>query len=57
MTRRFEVGVVGGGVGVNHITAYAALPELYRVEAICDVDETRARGLAAEHDIPSAVFR
>ena len=57
MSRRLTVGVVGGGVGANHITAYAELPALYAVEAVCDVDEVRARELAREHRIGRAVPR
>ena len=37
------VGVVGAGVGVNHITAYRELGELYSVEALCDIDAERAQ--------------
>ncbi len=51
MSKRFKVGVVGGGVGVGHITAYKELPDLYEVVAFCDVDADKANQVAAEHGI------
>ena len=55
MTRTLTVGVVGAGVGVNHITAYRELGELYSVEALCDIDGERAGNVAAEHGIAKVV--
>jgi predicted dehydrogenase len=52
MTKRLKVGVVGAGVGVNHITAFQELAELYSVEALCDINEARAEEVAAKHGIP-----
>jgi predicted dehydrogenase len=51
MSRRLRVGVVGGGVGVGHITAYQELPDLYEVAAFCDIDTARAETVAREHKI------
>jgi predicted dehydrogenase len=51
MTKRLRVGVVGCGVGVNHIKAYQELPELFAVEALCDIDAERAARTAGEHGI------
>src|SRR5690606_4062227 len=42
MSRRIRVGVVGGGIGLNHIRSYRELPDLYSVDAFCDVDPSRA---------------
>ena len=56
MTRTLKVGVVGAGVGVNHVTAYRELGDLYSVDAICDVDSERARKVAEEHSIPEAIL-
>ena len=53
MTVRLKVGVVGGGVGVNHINAYKDLADLYSVEAFCDIDPVRAEKIAGEHSIPA----
>ena len=55
MTQRFRVGVVGGGVGVNHIAAYEELPELFSVEAFCDIDAEKAERIGREHGIPQVV--
>jgi predicted dehydrogenase len=51
MTNRLKVGVVGCGVGVNHIRAYQELPELYAIEALCDIDAERVGKTAGEHGI------
>jgi predicted dehydrogenase len=37
------VGVVGCGIGRQHLDAYRSLPGLFEVTALCDVDEARAR--------------
>ena len=47
-----RVGVVGCGIGGQHVEAYRSLPDLFDVVAICDVDEARAREVAAAHGIP-----
>jgi predicted dehydrogenase len=52
MTRKLTVGVVGGGIGAMQIEAFRALPDLYSLEAICDIDASRAESLAAKHAIP-----
>src|SRR5260370_34231836 len=51
MDARLKVGVVGAGIGKAHIAAYRQLPQLYAVEAVCDLDVDRAAAVAAEHDI------
>jgi len=49
MTRRVRIGIVGcGNIAKAHAAALATLPEADFV-ACCDVDESRARALAAEH--------
>ena len=55
MTKTLTVGVVGAGVGVNHITAYRDLGSLYSVEALCDIDLSRAKTVADEHGIAKVV--
>jgi predicted dehydrogenase len=55
MSRRLKVGVVGCGVGVGHIKAYQELPDLYSVEALCDIDPAKAQKIVREHDIPASV--
>jgi predicted dehydrogenase len=57
MSRRLKVGVVGGGVGIAHLDAYRELPDLYSVEAFCDIDAERAGKVAAEKAIPKSVTR
>jgi len=51
MSQRLKVGVVGGGIGRGHITAYRQFPDLFEVVAICDIDAARADAIAAEYDI------
>ena len=55
MTKTLTVGVVGVGVGVNHITAYRELGTRYSVEALCDIDLARAKKVAEEHGIAKIV--
>jgi predicted dehydrogenase len=55
MSRRLKVGVVGCGVGVGHIKAYQELPDLYSVEALCDIDPARAKAVAGEHAVAVSV--
>jgi len=47
-----RAGIVGTGIGRFHIAALQSLPDLFRVQAICDIDEARARAGAAEYDVP-----
>lgn len=55
MTKRLKVGVVGGGVGINHIEAYEELADIYTVEALCDIDAAKAERIAREHAIPQVL--
>jgi predicted dehydrogenase len=55
MTRRLRVGVVGLGVGAHHVAAFTALPELYEMVAVADLDADRRAKTAAEHGVPHAV--
>jgi predicted dehydrogenase len=55
MTVRLKVGVVGCGVGVGHIKGYQELPDLYSVEALCDIDPARAAAIAGEHGVRVSV--
>jgi predicted dehydrogenase len=51
MTERLRVGVVGGGIGRDHIASYKSLPEQFEVRAICDLDSAKAQAIADEHKI------
>ena len=55
MSKRLKVGLVGGGIGGNHLAAYRKLRQLYSVEAICDIDEEKARAFARKNRIPNAL--
>jgi predicted dehydrogenase len=52
MSDTLRVGVVGCGIGQAHVRAYESLPDQFRVVAICDLDQDRAREVAAAHDVP-----
>lgn len=52
MSKKLQVGVVGGGIGSLHIRAYQTLPEQFQVAAICDIDKARAKSLAETFNIP-----
>ncbi|MGH0033800.1 MAG: Gfo/Idh/MocA family protein [Myxococcota bacterium] len=45
MSRRLRVGVVGLGIGFQHLSAFRNLPELYEIVAVCDPVEAK-RNLA-----------
>jgi predicted dehydrogenase len=53
--KRLKVGVVGSGIGASHIEAYRALPEMYEVAALCDIDAGRGRAVAEKFAIPLLV--
>ena len=39
----------------DHIKAYQELPDLYSVEALCDIDPAKAQKIVREHGIPASV--
>lgn len=43
-----NVAILGAGIGAQHLDAYLALPDRYRVAAICDLDVQKAGALAAK---------
>jgi len=47
MSRRYRVAIVGAGIGAQHVTGYAANPDLYEITVICDRDVARAQALAS----------
>jgi predicted dehydrogenase len=54
---RLRVGVVGAGVGRMHVDGYLALPDLYEVAALCDLDAERRLAVADAADIPERTGR
>jgi predicted dehydrogenase len=51
MSSPVKVAIVGAGIGAEHLQAYLQLPHLYDVRVVCDLDESRAQGIAATHGI------
>ena len=51
MTRRLKVGIVGAGIGASHAEGYQALPDLYEVTALCDIDPARRAEVAQRFGI------
>lgn len=49
------MAVVGGGIGKSHLTAYRALPDLFDIAAICDIDRVRATSLAEVFHVPQVI--
>ena len=43
--KMIRVAVVGLGIGRSHLEAYQALPHLYKVSALCDLDFARAKAV------------
>jgi len=52
---RLRVGVVGCGIGRQHLDAYRALPDLFEVAALCDVDAAKAQETAGVYSIGRVV--
>lgn len=52
MATPLRVAVVGCGIGASHVRAYKTLTAQFDLTTICDIDEPKARALAAEHGIP-----
>jgi predicted dehydrogenase len=46
MTEKLKIAVVGGGVGRAHMEALNTMPELFRLQSVCDIDAARAREIA-----------
>lgn len=44
----YSVAILGAGIGAKHLDGYLALPDRYRVAAICDLDEAKGGALAAK---------
>lgn len=42
------VAIIGAGIGEQHLKGYKALPDLFTVKALCDLDLDRARLVAGE---------
>lgn len=53
--QKLRVGVVGCGIGREHIRALLTLPEWFEVAAVCDSGEGKAVAVAAEFGIERAV--
>ncbi|WP_375552621.1 Gfo/Idh/MocA family protein [Rhodophyticola porphyridii] len=43
-----RVAIIGAGIGAAHLEGYRALPDLFDVRVLCDLDEARARLVAGE---------
>lgn len=56
-----RVAIIGAGIGAEHLDAYLALPALYDVAALCDLNLARAeaaagpRGVAATSDVEAVL--
>ena len=51
MRTKLRVAVVGLGVGKGHLQAYAEIPDLFEVKAVCDLNADKARSTAAEFGV------
>jgi predicted dehydrogenase len=55
VTRKLGVAVVGLGVGDQHVEAYAKLPELFDILAVCDLDPARMEASARRFSVPRQI--
>lgn len=52
---KLRVGVVGAGIGASHIEGYQALPDLYEVTVLADLDPARRDNVARRYGIAGQV--
>jgi predicted dehydrogenase len=57
MTQKLRVALVGLGVGKSHLESYAKVKDRFDVVAVCDLDEAKARSVAAEFGIARSTPR
>ena len=57
MTQKIRVAVVGLGVGKGHLESYAKVKDRFEVVAVCDLDEAKAKSVAADFAIPHSTSR
>ncbi|PCI54266.1 MAG: oxidoreductase [Alphaproteobacteria bacterium] len=50
MGKRFNVAIIGAGIGGEHLDGFLELEDKYRVTVICDLDMGRAAELAKHRD-------
>jgi predicted dehydrogenase len=55
MSNPLRVVVVGSGIGVEHLKGYQELPELFAVQALCDVNRERALPVAQQFGLPEVI--
>ncbi len=46
-----RVAIIGAGIGREHLAGYQALPDLFSVQALCDLDRDRAAEVIGENPI------
>lgn len=44
-----SISIIGAGIGASHCAGLAQLPDRFRIASICDLNETRAKSLAAQY--------
>ena len=57
MSKKIRVAVVGLGVGKAHLESYAKVKDRFEVVAVCDLDEAKAKSVAAQFGIPYKTTR
>jgi len=55
MNQPLRVAIVGCGIGRLHAEGYQRLTDRFELLAICDIDEAKARELAATFGVPRVV--
>lgn len=45
-----NVGIIGAGIGREHLRGYADLPDRFQVTTLCDLDKARAKEVVAGYD-------
>lgn len=46
---KFNVAIIGAGIGQEHLVAYLELQDLYKIKTLCDIDKERAINIRGDH--------
>ncbi len=49
--KTLSVAIIGAGIGAEHLQAYLQLPESFRVQVVCDLDDRKASEISSPHGI------
>lgn len=51
MSKKYQVAVIGAGIGKEHVKAYKILSNKFKVKYICDLDVYKAKQISIDEDL------